>query len=307
MKTIFTKTLKSSLLALGCLFLLNSCLKEEAGYCDDGQLSLRFSYILNPYFVDRFADEVQNLDIYVYNEAKELVHKQRYACTELNPGRSVKQNLPQGVYTVVVWGNYETQGYRLSEGTTYEQMQLSVISGDGGEVQACSSLYHGLSTFRVTGESQVETIAMIKNTNDIHVILEGIADTKTAGEINYAVRISGSNGVYEYNNNIAPNPKLNYMPAYSFPASDQMQADFTTLRIMKGGDLMVTITDLARPDNPIFDESLVDILMKQDQRMRTDEDFDRYDDHELRFGIRNNALVLISVNGWDVDHNTIGV
>jgi len=261
---------------------------------------------MNPSYLDKFSESVEHITVLVYDTSGHLVYRQGANTTSLVTGNRFLLKISPGEYTAVIWGNIHTDDYKVSNEEKLESMYLEVLTD--GEIPLNaepSDLFHGKVDFEVTKEKGREaTVSMIKNTNTIHVVLEGIYQTRSAPESDYSVRIQGSNGVYNADNKFYDNVKrLQYQPDYSISRTGEVvkaHADFKIQRMVQKDDVRIRILE----GEEVKITELITERLFQSAYVSTEEDLDRFDDFTLVYTFSENYqtffLTTIKVENWEM-------
>lgn len=299
---------------------LMGCFPEDDDGCRKA-VYLRLSYTLNRHETDKFSEQVNNLNILVYNEDGTFRESHSIGCGKLDANNRYKLDLEPGKYKIVVWGNCTDDSFLLTEGPSYTQMRMHLKAEADNSVSQCSSLFHGFADIDVAqdGEHHIE---MIKNTNLIRVVIEDLGNTRAAGntrvcpDTHFSVRISGNNGIYTYDNqltNECATQPLTYLPAYGRTEAQDVKAEFTVLRMFcdRSDMLNLTLRDTRFPDSePIHDLWLTEKILSTIPEVNTDRDLDKYDEYEIRFQVRFNgtwSVVKIYINDWELTESSGGI
>ena len=94
-------------LLLTCVAFLSACISENFDRCYR-HVVLKFEYVYDN--IDVFGDQVQNVDLFVYNSNGLLVHSETINSTQLDAFAGTDlSHLEPGTYRVVAWGNAASQ------------------------------------------------------------------------------------------------------------------------------------------------------------------------------------------------------
>lgn len=265
------------LLSAGCL---SGCIKDDLSDCPTnvepepepepttGTLRLALTYTMhntqeNGTYVDLFSQQVRKVDVFVFDEDGRFVRQiTEEAAPQFAESYTKEIELPGGNYQFVVWGNhYEDETTHnfgsgadlLSEG----RMTLTTRSTEIGMLT--DSLFHGCTPQQVTvvnGEDQIIPIDLMKNRNDVRVVVRWREKGMTEG---YCTRpehaqgitatLTDNNTTYDFLNNIVDMQEVTYLPGrfpewynplfhgemevYPTEQEHVYVADFSELRLMK--------------------------------------------------------------------------
>ena len=268
------------LLAMGCL---TGCIKEDMSDCPPpvnpepepepepttGTLKLALTYFMhntqeNGEYVDLFSQQVRKVDVFVFDEEGNFLQQiTEEAAPQFADNYTKEIELPAGNYQFVVWGNhYEDEtmhnqgdGVSLGDG---RMALLSVLNGETELPMLTDSLFHGMTAQPVTvvnGEDQVIPIDLMKNRNDVRLVVrwreEGHTEycTHTEHAQSITAVITDNNGTYDFHNNVVEKKEITYLPdrfadwydpvfhgdARPYPTEQEhvYVADFSELRLMK--------------------------------------------------------------------------
>ncbi|WP_165042483.1 FimB/Mfa2 family fimbrial subunit [Dysgonomonas sp. ZJ709] len=312
MRYPFSTTTRKALLSLILIFLFWGCIDKDYDDCPTGLgLSLSFVYTHNTAYKDLFADQVETLDLFIYDEDNNFFVAKHILSADLDIGNSYSLSfLPVGNYTIVIWGNMDALRFNNTYTSMLADMQVSIITDHQRLVTSGKySLFHGLAKIRAT-DNGIQTISLIKNTNDIHIIIED--DPATGGTKNikepYTVQLDGFNGDYNYDNSLAGNAKLQHISACTMTHDQAQQTDFTVMRFFKEGNMQITLKNAS--GEVLYEESLTQRIL-QNLPINTQEDLDRLDDYTFHYRVSNengtNSFALISINNWQVINSPSGM
>ena len=292
------------------------CISDDMSDCFP-KLSLRFVYDYNKDYVDKFDQQVNTLDLFIYDkETNELLDSFHIKKEELLQGNIYEiKLLPKAEqYLAVIWGNLNHEYYDCDGFSVYSGMKLELRSNAAGLVaQRQGSLFHGIIEFRA-GDSGEIRVPLIKDTNDIHLIITDTSDEGAyAGPGQLTAIIDADNSAYKYDNSpIANYKQIQHIANTSPDAADNavLKADLTVMRLFIGDNAKITIQE-SHFGIPITDErgkeikntSLTDLLMK-DENINSNAALDRYDDYTLYFETKvirgTTVLALVRINSWNL-------
>lgn len=277
------------------LLFVQGCLKEDVEKCKS-ELLLRFRYTLNDQNINLFDAQVHKVTVYVFDKDGKYVGTFSEQGSALTNDFVMRIPLPEGEYSVIVYGGdfttYAVGGGELSD----IRMELkSIESGDGFLYPAAipDDLYAGwaLSAVSTTNNKNVTDVELIKNTKKITIKTSGIAGTPE-------VYITAINGKYQYDNNIDPTHGVfKYIAPYTSSEDGYQIFDLKMMRLMYGMSSRIVIRDPIT-NNIIYDENLMDLILATGQ-YPLQQDLDREDEFVVTIIIGHEISVW--VNGWKVN------
>ncbi|MCD8071597.1 MAG: FimB/Mfa2 family fimbrial subunit [Alistipes sp.] len=276
------------LLPVLLLCVLAACVKSSET-CPDEQphISLVFSYDYHSGTGDRFAEQVNHVDIFVYDGQGRPVAQHSVPVSGMEGGNTVRLDLEEGSYSLVAWANFDPNHFAYDHGASLGESSLSVNAAADGSVEIHSaSLFHGTAQVDFDGKSTVVPVSMVKNTNNLHIYIVGkeAPGLRSDPQTGLSVRITGSNGRYDFGNSLLNCDPLKYIPVYERINEEVLCARMTVLRMFTGDDLTLNISDSANYSKPtVYSGKLTDIIFSKISGISTDEDLDRHDSYELTF------------------------
>ncbi len=281
--------------AIAALF--SGCVKEDYSACKDN-VTLRFVYTLNLADADKFAEQVTHTDLFIYDQTGNLYRTQRLetpAMSDASPqGRQAILSLPTGTYDIVAWSNLNTTDYATLSQQTFQQIQVQLKCNGGTVVSQQAELFHGITRLEVKGKRTSRLVEMIKNTNDIHVILYS-EDPDLDDYSDYTVEITGCNGIYNYNNaKPATSALLTYTPLSGYePWAENentgVEAHMRVMRLFNGDDMTITI----RNDGQVkHTGSLTAAICQRYPSCSSNTELDRRDIYYLPFLIEGDEIAI---------------
>ncbi len=326
----------TNLFAVGVLSLfMTSCIIEEhpqtPAYSPDYRV--RLSYTHNMAYEER-ASQIEAAEVYAFDADGKL------AAVSTADRQTLIDNdwtLPLNVerfkdYELIVWGGLVSESPFLLDGTravtTKEDLTCrlrTVTDEDANDVSSKKfpGLFHGTTSVSYMVEDGVEerTVPMVKNTNDIHVLIQ--KDTgKPVEEGYYVVELTDANGVMDHQNNVSGSNIL--YRHHTYTAGDFQVPDgygnkeestapsgkweFSVARLMENSDARMEIR-LGDSNITLVDEKLIDLieLIKPDN-ITLQEFLDRQDTYYLTYSLREDEDWLhlaVFLNDWLIIRNDI--
>lgn len=296
--------------ALGgiCLFMLAFSCVEEGADCP-ADITLCFTYTFNEQQTDLFDQEVNELMLYVFDSHDRLHDHLSIEVHTLGPSNTYTCQLAEGKYRIVALGNLDQDSFQLDNNTPTMTTTLAIVTDTRGEAQSTiSDLFYGTADFSARlNTTQTVDIPMVKNTNNISVLIPD-PSTRTIPGSDIQVRISGSNGAVDLENNSVARYII-YKPQYSKTTYNDQQhhrAAFKVFKLTIGDD---TAIRLSRSDTVLREDNLVQLLTTHFPHIQTDQDLLRYSDYMFVYDYdHNGTLVLGSITAgpWTITVNQQG-
>lgn len=248
------------------LFALTGCIKEYLAECPDYEqgVILGYRYDLNMDYADKFAERVESLQAFIFDENGILYDTLTplIGTGTILPGWERKVNLPAGTYSIVTWAgsdgfydhyypataNADASGFLPGVNiglTRLEDMRMFIryesLTGVSEHNRPCEAnikdLYHALErsvTVPSAGFTPVTT-PLVKNTNTIRIRIDGLEKIgTTVAPEDFELSITGCNSHYTYDNTIPEKASsLKYTPYQSRKEGSSLYADIRTLRLMR--------------------------------------------------------------------------
>ena len=294
---------------------------------------IRFKYDYNIKFADAFANEVNSVALYVFDQNDILVNQ--IATTDkaaLSSGAfEIPLELTPGSYTLLAWGglmNEESFDFLTDTAigqTTLQQMQVKMRRYKNSDGVASVSedllpLYHGTMPLEVTDApgTYTQTMSLVKNTNVIRVLLHEISGHDVDAD-KFIFEINDSNGLYNWDNTLLEDEMITYSAWHQSTGSadieDSSVRAVTTVNValaeltigrMKAGKSPVLHIKSRETGEDVFRIPLADyaLLVKGNYRqgMGDQEYLDRQDEYTMTFFLDEGEWVssVIYINSWRV-------
>lgn len=317
------------LLSAGCL---SGCIKDDLSDCPinvdpepepepepeptTGTFRLALTYTMhntqeNGIYVDLFNDQVHKVDVFVFDESGRFIQQiTEEAAPQFAENYTKEIELPGGGYQFVVWGNHDEDETVHNYGditTLLEEGRMTLLqtlssSTDIGMLT--DSLFHGCTPQTVTvenGKDQVVPIDLMKNRNDVRVVVRWREKGMTEGYCQHTehaqsitATLTDNNAVHDFLNNIVDKQEVTYQPGrfpewynpffhgerdiYPTERKNVYVADFSELRLMKdNADSRLVIRNAK--GTVVYDHALTgpNGLITQLEQYQTQEALDRED------------------------------
>ena len=294
---------------------------------------VRLSYMKNMANEER-ASQIQAAEVYAFDKEGKLVtvSKADY--------QTLKDNdwtLPLDIerfqdYDLFVWGGLTSESPFFLDGsravTSQEDLACHLATDSDEEHPNYSDrkfpgLFHGTTSVSFTVEDGTEerTVPMMKNTNDINVLIQKETGAPVE-EGYYVVEIVDANGDMDHQNNVSGDEVLYRQHTYTagdfripdgyggkeetYAASGQWE--FSVARLMENSDARIRIR-LGDSNITIFDDKLIDLLLSRKPSNMDKQDYlDREDTYYLTFRLRVEEdwlHVSVFVNDWLIIKNNM--
>ena len=324
--------LVTAIIALACLC---SCTRqlifEGEGDCGI-YYRIRFKYDYNIKFADAFANEVNSVALYVFDENDILVEE--IATTDkdaLSSGTfEIPIELEPGSYTLLAWGglmdeeSFDMLADTKTGVTKLEELQVRMHrqyeDGKAKVSEDLLPLYHGSMSLEVKDVpgTYTETMSLMKNTNVIRVLLHEISGHDIDAE-KFIFEINDDNGLYGWDNALLDDEMITYSAwSQSTGTADMSDVEVKavtsatvalaelTIGRMRAGDSPVLHIRSRETGEDVFRIPVADyaLLVKGNYRekMGDQEYLDRQDEYTMTFFLDGGEWVssVIYINSWRV-------
>ena len=332
---IFRRILLASAMVVAMLAVSsckNGLIFEGEGDCGV-YYSIRFKYDYNIKFADAFANEVNSLALYVFDQSNTLVDE--ITTTDKNALASGSFEIPlelePGKYTLLAWGglmneeSFDMLATTKVGKTKLNELQVKMHRQYGADGKATVDedllpLYHGTLTLDVTNNpgTYTATMPLMKNTNVIRILLHELSGHDVDAN-KFIFEISDSNGLYDWDNTLLSDEMITYSAWHQSTGSAEMDEEdtkaVTTVNVALAeltiGRMRAAVSPILRIKNresgeDVFRIPLADyaLLVKGYYRenMSDQEYLDRQDDYTMTFFLDEGEWVssVIYINSWRV-------
>ena len=291
--------------------------------------NIRFKYDYNIKFANAFANEVNSVALYVFDENETLVD----AIVTTDKEELSKENfeirleLTPGHYTLLSWSglmneeSFDLLGEANIGSTTLSEMKVRMHRTEGVQTSDLKPLFHGMLTLDVIDEpgTYTETMSLMKNTNVIRILLHEMSGHKMSSD-QFAFEITDQNGLYDYDNNRLDDEVILYKPwsteslyintegSTRATAINAVLAELTIGRMSAGSSPILRVKNTESGEE-VFRIPLADyaLLVKGNYRagMGDQEYLDRQDEYSMTFFLDEGEWVssMILINSWRVVFN----
>lgn len=326
-----TMLVASAMTFTGC----NGLIYDDEGDCDP-YYKVRFRFDYNLKKADAFAQEVNAVTLYVVEPATGNVVWRKTESSDVLKQEGYMMDidgLAPGNYKLMAWagdGHKDSPHFSLSDQGDDHTGFICAINrdydDDGNAVvsENLHRLYKDLPeefTEREFPDEQgthVHTVRLVKNTNDVTVVLQHISGEFVDPDA-FDFNIIDANGKMNYDNSLMDDEEIIYKPwqvrsgiAQGFVPENMAEAqfsaaiaDFTVGRMVVGQQMMLVIT---RKDNgklvaqvPVIDYAL---MVKANYGNMPDQEYlDRQDAYSMVFFLDDGLRwinTMIYINSWHV-------
>lgn len=287
-------------------------LHDDLDQCD---LFLKFRYDYNMVNEDWFAEQVEEVKVFVFDT------QGKYIQTFTENGYSLKSPdyrmlIPYRLIgcTAVVWAGKTDKFYLLpamTAGDPINKLTLKYEPENNISNNHLDALWHSgpLQMFSSENISNTENVSLVRNTNDITIGITRGNNPVDASK--YDIQLITANNFYDYKNNVGESSKNIIYHSCSVEEEDSktaLQTRLHTLRFIKDADMTFSITEKASGKTIDIGGkttiNLIDyLLMSKPEMMGVQEYLDRkYEwDINIRIGDKeeNGYIALsITINNW---------
>lgn len=305
---------------------LTSCIYDDIDECPQAY-SVCFRYDYNMEFTDLFADEVENLSVYVFDAGGKYLRTFSDRGDALRkPGYCLPLPLDPGRYRLVAWAGLTDGCFEPSAmealNSVAEDLVVTLQCDGNGEVphdKPLAPLWQAMAetvTVPPVGTERTDTLGLIKDTNTIRVILQQRNGSPIrATDYSFSIECPHGNGRLAFDNTLLDGRPLIYRPylqtegtgdeaSGSTAAASNVIAELSVSRLMEDDAMRLHITN-ASGSTLLVDLSLVKYILmthrEEDGRIRSDQEYlDRQDEYVITLFLDGQTWFdgLIIINGW---------
>lgn len=203
----------------------NNFLFEEEGDCDP-HYKVRFEYTYHMKQGDAFPYEVNSVTLYLVDDrtGKVVWQKQESGEALRSHDYAIDVEVAPGTYSLVAWcGDGHNTTFRVNDTEVKTELQCHLITGETYDDPACDTarhtrevnpLYHGrldAQTFPADEGTHIFTVPLVKNTNDIHVLMQHLSgDMVDISKFSFT--ITDDNAHMDWNNDLVGHESICYHP-----------------------------------------------------------------------------------------------
>ena len=315
---------------------VNGLIFEGEGDCGV-YYRIRFKYDYNIKFADAFANEVNSIVLYIFDENDVLVEQTATTNKDVLSSGSfeIPLELDPGKYTLVAWGglmneeSFDLLPETQTGMTRLEDLQVKMHrqydeNGDAVVNKDLLPLYHGTMQLEVTGVPGMytEMMSLKKNTNNIRILLHEMSGQDVDAD-KFIFEIKDDNGFYGWDNSILEDEMITYAAWHQNTGSADegvkavtsvsvALAELTIGRMRAGKSPVLHIRNRETGEDvlriPVADYAL---LVKGNYREKMDDQeyLDRQDEYTMTFFLDGGEWLSshIYINSWKVVFNDTGL
>ena len=327
------------MLALSMVAAMLAASSCENGLIFDGEgdcgvyYRIRFKYDYNIKFADAFANEVNSVALYVFDENDVLVEEIATADKEaLSSGTfEIPLELDPGKYTLMAWGGLmDEESFDLLAdthvgSTKLQELQVKMhrqYDGNGNAIvsEDLLPLFHGTLPLTVTDKpgTYTQTMSLMKNTNVIRILLHEMSGHEVDAD-KFIFEINDDNGLYDWDNTLLDDEMITYSAWHQSTGSANVEdsdvkavtsvnvalAELTIGRMRAGASPVLHIRNRETGEDvfriPVADYALL-VKGNYRQGMGDQEYLDRQDEYTMTFFLDEGEWVssVIYINSWRV-------
>ena len=300
---------------------------------------IRFKYDYNIKYADAFANEVNSIALYIFDENDVLVNEITTTDKQaLSSGTfEISLELEPGKYTLLAWGGLmnEESFDMLAETTVgvtkIQELQVKMhrqhnANGEANVSDDLLPLFHGTMPLEVSDipGTYNETMSLMKNTNVVRILLHEMSGHNVDAD-KFIFEIRDSNGLYNWDNSLLNDEMITYSPWRQSTGSAEMEdytraittvnvalAELTIGRMMAGESPVLHIKNRETGEDvfriPVADYALL-VKGHYRENMSDQEYLDRQDEYTMTFFLDEGEWVssFIYINSWRVVLNDTGL
>ena len=264
------------------LFGISACsaMHDDLASCPSGvQVILDVKYGGKYSDTQRFADDLKNVTIWVFDQDSVYVGKFTDTAKRLVQNDSVIMNLPisPGKYNMVVWTGIEDTNYEMKPSISkMKDLTVRVARDQNNRLnKKLSPLWHGrIENAEVKASEYTRlSVELTKNTNTIIAVLHETSG-KSLDSDDYTFEIVAENGYMDYNNQFLPDAPVHYDPYFlkvadvrsvtarnDDPQYALVKAELSTLRLMADNKNARFVVTEKKTGFKLLDINLIEYLL----------------------------------------------
>ena len=293
-----------------CIALISGCLKEDLSNCRKLHY-LTFEYTKNKQGTDLFSSQVKALDVYVFDkDGKYIKYFSDKGAHFSSSSYSIPIDIPDGEYTFVVWGDVE-EAYYISDQSDInagQQLQTGLSSFNNSRLSLKAGqeypedLFFGIAkqVHINSNKSNNTHIQLIKNTNTLHITVNGIQNIRrSTSSSSFDLICYLANGELKFDNSISlPERLFQYIPVKRDENEDTLTYKVKTLRLLTDMKSQLILQNKTTGED-IFNENIIHLLLLSPD-INNNDDLDTNDEYNINLSVNTNQSITISVNGYVV-------
>lgn len=307
------------LIAIAMMVASCSTVYDDLDGCPEG-CNIRFKYDYNMKWADAFANEVDQVTLYVFDSNNKFVKSYTGQGAALQSGDyTMSLDLQPGTYNLVAVAGATGESFAvsaLSGSSSINDLNVNMVDATGDK--ELHPMWHGIyRNFKVTGTYQSDVVSLIKDTNKLRVVLQQVNNGAMSAD-QFSMSVNDDNTSFAFDNSvIAKGSDIVYTPYMSGSQSvdngdgtsgNIVYSQFGLSRLMSSSKSRLTIKNSAT-DDKIIDIPLINYLLLTEMEghdITAQEYLDRQDEYSLVFFLDDNLRwlnVQIIVNGWTIRLN----
>ncbi|MGL5787649.1 MAG: FimB/Mfa2 family fimbrial subunit, partial [Bacteroidales bacterium] len=263
------RALKNIIIILTLSCVSSSCVFEDLPVCSTQNVTLQFTYKLNPTDSDLFEVSASHIDVYIFDRNGVYVQTgSGNIPTSITGKYSLSVNLPEGEYTFLGVGYKDSffevgqvgkeRSHLFESGLTPGETRISDfrIRSKYDEEHFFPYNIESLLKGRIqsvqikSGPEQLFEMPVIQNKNRLNIRLTGLPDTE------YQPILLANNGRYDFENNIPADAQEKiYTPKWN---ADTEFYFFDILRLVEGQQVQLILID--KKVDPVKEFKATDLI-----------------------------------------------
>lgn len=330
-KNTITAVVAKGLCLLAAIVAIISCdsIFTDRSDCPSG-LDLYFRYDYNMSFVNTLHKKNDCLTVCVYDSEGYLVTTRTESGKALaDEGYHMQFDIPEGNYNIIAYGGMacEKSSFRFGKSSVrstsdkISDIMVEINHTDMTSNRQLHNHFHGLKNVVVDEEFVQDTLYMMKNTNNIRIILQQVQGNPLTSS-DFTFTLTDDNSLMDYTNKVVPNGKITYSPwtcgeqvigsveEGDTPTSVAF-AEFSTARIIANSGSRLTIIHNESGKEVLsipLDKYLLLLRSELYADMHAQEYLDREDEWSMVFFLDSGLRWInthIVINDWTVRLNHI--
>lgn len=304
------RALKNIIIILTLSCTLSSCVFEDLPICNTQNVTLQFTYKLNPTDSDLFRISASVIDVYIFDQNGVYMQTESGNVLPDPTGKyTLSIDLPEGKYTFLGIGykdSFFDVGQVKSDLKDSFQTGLTPGSTKLSDFRIKSKYEDGyyfpynIESFLKgniqfaqikSGQENLYEMPMIQNKNRINIRLKGLPDTE------YQPVLQANNGRYNFENQIPADAQSKiYTPKWN---SDKNFYFFDVLRLVETQQIqMILIDKQGDPVKEFEATNLIEEIMRSPE-FNTQKDLDKELVYNIDLEFGNTGVISITINGWE--------
>ena len=305
----------------------------------DGQgdcgVYISFEYDYNMKFANAFANEVNSIALYVFDENDTLIEQTTTADKEAlsKDEFEIPLQLDPGEYKLLAWGGLMNEesfdllaDAKIGE-TKLQDLQVKMHRDydDNGKAivnEDLLPLYHGAMKIVVDDKEGTyrHTMSLKKNTNVVRILLHEMSGHEVSAD-NFIFEIEDSNGLYDWDNTLLEDEQITYSAWYQGSGSTEIETYSRAQETITVAIAELTIGRIRANESPVlhirnretgedvlrlpFAEYALLVKGNYNRSMSNQEYLDRQDEYTMTFFLDEGEWVssVIYINSWRVVFN----